>query len=439
MSSRTPRTRRHRLGVAAAALAVICAVTSQSAVGGAAAPARHAVGARLARMAPRIPAGSAAIGSLSRSTPVTFGVSLAPRDETALTAFIASASVPGSADYHHYLAAGQFASRFGPSARTISAVEAELHSLGMRQTTLSSDHLFVTTRATAAQVESAFQVQLERYRLPDGSVGFSDTRAPLVSGELSSPAVVGILGLDGLARPRPLLSPTARTPHAGRGAAPAGVPVASPARKKAGGPQACTAASNAATANGEYTDTQIAEAYKLSSLYSKGATGKSQTVALYELEPFSSTDLATFQKCYGTSVPVTVIKEYGGVGTGAGSGESVLDIDNIVALAPAANLLVYEGPGNTDAQWVGEYDNMVAPDNAKSLSTSWGDCEQDEDSAAINSEYSVFQEAASYGETIYAAAGDDGSEDCLADTGFSYTKSLAVDDPGSDPYVVSVG
>jgi subtilase family serine protease len=368
---------------------------------------------------------------------MSLSVSLAPRDEAALTTFIASASTVGSPDYHHYLAPGQFASQFGPSAQTISAVEAQLHSLGIGTTTLSSDHLFITTSASAAQVESAFHVQLERFRLSDGSVGFINTQTPLVSGALSSPAVVAILGMNSLARPRPLLAPTSDRKAAGHAPQADDAP-SSQLTPDVVGPHACAAASTASSANGGYTDTQIAHAYQLSSLYADGATGQNQTVALYELEPFSSSDLAAFQKCYGTSVPVSVIPEYGGAGNGPGSGESILDIDNIVALAPGATLLVYEGPGNTDAQWVGEYDDMVAPDNAKALSTSWGLCERDEGVSTIKAEYPVFQEAASYGETFYAAAGDDGSEDCLGDD-TPNDGILAVDDPGSQPYVVSVG
>jgi subtilase family serine protease len=429
--------RRRRRGAIAVALATSVGVISQSAVAGATSTStRNAVGVRLERMAPRLPLGSVAVGSLPGTTAMTLSVTLAPRNEPALTAFIAAASIPGSAAYRHYLAAGQFALRFGPSARTVSAVENELRSLGMGRAELSSDHLFVTVHATATSVESAFGIALERYRLPDGSVGFINTQAPRVSGVLESPAVVGILGLDSLSRPRPLLYRKGTGTRSLHAAAPARL--SSRPTKKASGPQACATAVSTAKSDDSYTDTQIAEAYKLNALYAKGDNGKGQTVALYELEPFSSSDLATFQKCYGTAVPVTVVKEFGGAGSGFGSGESILDIDNIVAMAPGIKLLVYEGPGNTDAQATGEYDDMVAPDNAKSLSTSWGLCEQDEGAAEINSEYPVFQEAAVYGQTLYAAAGDDGSEDCLQD-GTSFAKDLAVDDPGSDPYVVSVG
>jgi subtilase family serine protease len=422
-----------RTGVATLALGF--AVLGSFAITEGVASASHPGAARLSRMAPSIPAGSLAIGAVASSAPIDLSISIAPRDEAALTSFIAGASIPGTARYHHYLAPGQFASRFGPASATVSEVVAELHSLGISGTSVSSDHLFVNARTTAASVASAFKVKLQRYRLSDGTTGFSNAEAPLVSGVLASPAINGILGLENLTHPRPLLegSKSARHAHS------AAVGQSSPPAVHTTGPQACAAASSAATSNDSYTDTQIAQAYKLSTLYTDADTGANQTIAVYELEPYLSTDLAAFQKCYGTAVKVTNINEYGGPGTGAGSGESILDIENIVGLAPGAKLLVYQGPANpTDAQSVDLYDDMIAPDTAKQLSTSWGLCELDLGSAVINSEYPVFQEAASYGETFYSAAGDDGSEDCLED-GTANDAKLSVDDPGSQPYVVSVG
>jgi len=411
------------------------AVLGQFAAAGGPASASGPAGARLSRLAPRIPVGASAIGAQAASTPIDLSVALAPRDEAALTSFIAATSTPGSPSYRHYLAPGQFASRFGPTSTTIAAVQDELRSLGIPATTLSSDHLFVNAATTAATVESAFRVQLQRYRMSDGTVGFSNTDAPLVSGVLASSAVNGILGMDTLTHPRPLLARSPRAIRFDRDATSA----RSSLRADASGPQACMPAASAATASDSYTDTQIAQAYELSNLYADGATGANQTIALYELEPYSSTDLTAFQNCYGTSVSVTNINEFGGPGTGAGSGESILDVENMVALAPGAKILVYQAPSAaTDSQAVDLYDDMVEPDNAKQLSTSWGTCELDESTSVINSEAPIFQEAAADGETFYAAAGDDGSEDCLED-GTSNDSKLAVDDPASQQYVVSVG
>ena len=60
--------------------------------------------------------------------------------------------------------------------------------------------------------------------------------------------------------------------------------------------------------------------------------------------------------------------------------------------------------------------------------------EQENDSAFLNSENTIFQEMAAQGQTIYAAAGDSGAYDSG-----NVSDGLRVDDPGSQPYVCAVG
>ena len=71
------------------------------------------------------------------------------------------------------------------------------------------------------------------------------------------------------------------------------------------GPQPCAAAQAAATATKAHTADQIASAYGLSSYYAGGDKGQGVTIAFYELEPFSASDVAAYQACYGTGAAVT--------------------------------------------------------------------------------------------------------------------------------------
>ena len=139
----------------------------------------------------------------------------------------------------------------------------------------------------------------------------------------------------------------------------------------------------------------------------------------------------------------------GGAGAGAGSGEAILDVEDVHALAPETDVLMYSAP-NTDLGSLDEYDQIVNEDRAQVISTSWGECESFETTFTQSVEDEIFQEAAAQGQTVFAAAGDLGSEDCHlftatapATTTVTYTKTrttaLAVDDPGSQPYVTSVG
>ena len=79
------------------------------------------------------------------------------------------------------------------------------------------------------------------------------------------------------------------------------------------------------------------------------------------------------------------------------------------------------------------------------ISSSWGECETAIQLAAPGTqqvENYLFEEAAAQGQTVFAASGDTGSDDC-AGTQFHSNKAeppyLSVDDPASQPDVVGVG
>ncbi len=327
---------------------------------------------------PPVPPGARAVGPLAPSTPVSLDVALQPSDPAALDRFVDQVSDPSSPDYRHFLPKGQFATRFGPSADATSAVLHQLARDGLSVGTTSADGLLLHVSGTAATVSSSLHVPLEGFRLAGGRTGFSATAAPMLPAALSSD-VVGISGLSDLERAVPLLQPA---DPGGRGAVTgtaAAAATGSVVAGKATGPTACTAAETAAPKFDLNTWTQIAKAYGFTAAYAKGDLGAGSTVGIFELEPYASTDLATFQSCfalpagehYGTvqNVPVD-----GGAGAGAGSGEAILDVEDVHALAPETDVLMYSAP-NTDLGSIDEYDQIVNEDRAQVISTSWGECE----------------------------------------------------------------
>jgi len=376
------------------------------------------VGAR-----PALPPGARTLGALAGATRLEVTVTLRPRDPAALAAYATAVATPGSAVYHHYLTVAQFAQRFGPSAGQIGAVDSALRSQGLSPGAVSANGLAIDVRATAVALAHAFSIGFRRVVLPGGRNAFANTAAPSLAASVVGD-VQGVVGLDTLAVPRPVSLVRART-HA---AAPAVTPDV-----VTGGPQPCTTAKDQAPGNFAYTADQLASAYSFSSLYGAGDEGAGQTVALYELEPYDPNDIAAYQTCYKTSATVTSVLVDGGAGSGSGSGEAALDIEDVIGLAPKASILVYQGP-NTDSGAIDTYNAIISQDTASVISTSWGLCESQEGSDAAQAENTLFQEAATQGQTIVAAAGDDGSEDC-----FPQNSTLSVDDPGSQPYVTSVG
>jgi subtilase family serine protease len=369
--------------------------------------------------APAVPTGALAVGALPAATRLLATVAFEPSSPAALAAYATAVSTRGNVLDGKYLTTAQFAARFGPSASTIAAVRGVLQRDGLRPSPVTPDHLAVGIRGTAAQFSRAFGTGFILYRLANGRLAYANTRAPRLPASIAT-AVQAVIGLDNLASPHPedLVAST----RAGGAAA---------ARVATGGPQPCTAAQNEGSSQGAYTANQLASAYSFSSLYGAGDLGAGQTVAIYELEPNLKSDIAAYQKCYGTTTNVTYVKVDGGTGTGAGSGEASLDIEDVIGLVPEAKILVYQAP-NTGTGAYDEYNSIIGQDRANVISTSWGLCESEEGSSAADAELTLFEEAATQRQSVLAAAGDDGSEDCG-------TNALAVDDPGTDPYVTSVG
>jgi subtilase family serine protease len=380
--------------------------------------------------APALPSGSSLLGQLSRTAQMNVTVALEPSDSAGLESFATSVSTPGSPHYRDYITPAQFASRFGASDAQIQSVEDSLRAHGLSPGTVAPNHLSIPLTATAGQLEQAFSVTLQRVALPSGTLAVVNSAAPLLDAGVAG-LVQGIEGLSTLSAPHPL---DLRTP---------GTPVAHSERHVVtGGPQPCSAATAAAPGQGAYTADQIASAYGFSGLYQAGDLGAGQTIAVYELEPYAASDLAAYQSCYGTHASISNVAVDGGAGSGSGQGEAALDVEQVVGLAPRANVLVYEGSNsNSGAPGAGPYDTwsaIISQDRARVVTASWGQCESLEGSSNANDENTLFEEAAAQGQTIVSASGDEGSEDCnnppLAPSG-----SLAVDDPSSQRFVTGVG
>jgi hypothetical protein len=108
------------------------------------------------------------------------------------------------------------------------------------------------------------------------------------------------------------------------------------------------------------------------------------------------------------------------------------------ANAPSASLVVYEAPNNTgDASALDLFQRIASDDAAKVVTTSWGDCESLIPQADLQAEHTIFGQMALQGQTMIASSGDSGSEDCFPDP--AHSTALAVDDPGSQPNVLSTG
>ncbi|MGD0874522.1 MAG: IPT/TIG domain-containing protein [Acidimicrobiales bacterium] len=376
---------------------------------------------------PLPPARSLALGRLSSSTDLHIDVTLKLPDPSAVASFIASLSDRHSPDFHHFLRPGQFGQLFGPPLSEVEAVDAVLRSDGLHPGQVAADRLSIPVLAPVAALDRALHVRLVDYRLPNGRTAFTTLWPPSISASVAV-YIQGILGLSDVVPPESLLA----SPHVPRSASRA----SRDADPTMAGPTPCAAAIAAASSGGSHTADQLAAFYGFDPLYALGDFGQGVKVALVEFEPNLPTDVAAYQVCYGTDTTVNYIPVDGGTGSGAGTGEAALDIEDIIGLAPDATVDVYQ-EGNSNSWDV--YSTIVNSDTDEVVSVSWGFCELDAGIALVQSESALFAQAATQGQTVFSAAGDTGSTDCYSDKGTTNGPTPSVLDPASQPYVIGVG
>ncbi len=206
---------------------------------------------------------------------------------------------------------------------------------------------------------------------------------------------------------------------------------------QATGPSPCSGASSDSHT---YTANQLAGAYGFATgAYAGGRLGAGETVALFELEHYQSSDITSYESCYGISTAVNETNIDGGAtGIAAGSGEAALDIEDIAGLAPDATIDVYEAP-NTGTGLLDEYQAIANNPSVQVVSSSWGECEPQSSLSSVDAEETIFEQMATQGQSMMAATGDTGSSACWGQTAPHGSNAVAVDDPSSDPYVTGVG
>lgn len=456
-----------RVGASTAAVAVLaagCALTAAltaalaaASVASAASTASTASAAALTAAssvrvghAPTVPRGSAPAAAPDDSRPLSLGVSLRPRDQAALADFVRAVSTPGSAEYHRYLSKGEFAARFGPAESTITATEEALRTAGLTVGAVTPDGLTIPVSTTIGRARAAFGINFTGYRLADGKAAYANTSAPLLPATVAT-HVSGIVGLDNLATATSNLVesghsvPAPTTVQFGR-IAPNGVVPRDAAPQVCASLTAKLSAGGFTDGNQYYSPAALSDIYDFTGDLAAGDNGSGVSVGVFELEGIDLIGVDDFMSCLGISTPVSVEKVDGGATakvdgrTGVGA-ETALDVETLAGMAPGVSIVDYEGPdasGATDANLLDVYQKMVTDDTVKVISSSWSYCELDSDSSLVTSESVVFAEAAAQGQTVVAASGDSGSTGCYGN-GTGHDATLGVDDPPSQPDVLSVG
>ncbi|MCM2532990.1 protease pro-enzyme activation domain-containing protein [Neobacillus pocheonensis] len=352
------------------------------------------------------------IGHTKRNTSVSVTVGLQLRDRDKLDAFITSLNDPSSPNYKHFLSSEEFKTQFGPTDNTVNDVKSFLTSKGLNVQSVASNNAFISAIGTTGQLEDAFGVTINDYQNPQGQTYFSNEQTPTIPAELSG-IITDIAGLNNEAHyTHPKIRQTSRSTNKNI---------------------RLLLLKSAAAESGGYTPNELKGAYDVNPLTSAGFTGSGQSVAVMELDGYRAANISTYDNYYGLGSPTPTNVYVDGYNGAAGQGEIEveLDIEVVHAIAPKAQVKVYEGP-NTDRGLIDTYQKIASDNIAKSISVSWGISELQASSATMNSLHTIFQQNAAQGQSIFAASGDNGAYD-------SGDSTLAVDSPANDPYVTGVG
>jgi kumamolisin len=187
---------------------------------------------------------------------------------------------------------------------------------------------------------------------------------------------------------------------------------------------------------GGMTPTDVLAFYNIKPLRDAGIDGRGQTIVLPEIDDLPSlTDLNKFAAKFGLPPfdGVLTAKRDPSWGTPMKpEGETVLDLEIIHAVAPAAQLVVYlSAPdfGHSDRA----FDQMVSDHLGSIISESLGSCEPDTPSGARNVYASIQDRATALGMSHFVASGDSGAFTC------GFDQPPAGSFPSTLPTVTAVG
>ncbi len=365
-------------------------------------------------------------------------------DQNLMSQTLAQIYNSGDSLHRNFLTPAQFAQKFN-LAQKRQALKSFAQASGLSLDLPDDPYSQVVhVSGSALAVENAFSVHLNYYRHPSGQVFRANDSDPMIPASLS-PHLLAVLGLSNF---RGAHKPRLAFPH------PQAAGVASPKTLTGTGP------------GGGLAPADIESVYSLNN----SLNGSGQTLALLELDGYIPagngypSDLSLYESQFSLpTVPVSLVSVDGQAdlcgssqnqtctnslaGTDGGMTEVALDLEMMAGLAPGAvNILVYMAP-NSDQGIIDGYNSMASQDQAKNISTSWGEDEEDAyvgSSSFMSSENSIFQQMAAQGQTIFSAAGDSGAYDASGMTNGSgqlesWDGNLLTDDPASQPYVTGVG
>ena len=317
---------------------------------------------------------------------IEVAISLKPRDSHGLQAFADAVSDPGSPMYQHFISPEEVGSRYGASPKDVFAAKDFLTKGGLTVTHVGKNNVTIAATGSRAQVEALFGTIIGDFKVTDES-GTVTYRANITPLKVPSTLVDKIQSINGVETyTRPKMRGTTLAPSMTR------------------------------------------TLYSVASMFASGFKGQGRTLGISNWDGFSLNNGNLFITQYNLPTPVggamsNVIVVPVGTGSqnGQAFGECDLDFQMMLAVAPLAKIIIYDGTGNNIATVL----STEASDNkADIISESWG---WNIDAGTSATCHTHHLSMTAQGMTYMAASGDSGT-----DLG-------SFDYPDYDPEVLSVG
>jgi kumamolisin len=324
------------------------------------------------------------LGPAGAATTVNLSFGLKVRHQDELDAMLANRTVISPTDY---------ASRFGPDPSLVQRAIGLLEASGLHASWQAPSSL-IAADGPAPAAGALLNIGFETYRLPTGSTFYASLDEPILPPALAAVAA-DVSGLDNYRRSRGF-----------------------------------------AVHPGGLVPSDVAAFYNLKPLRDAGLDGKGQTILLPEIDDLPNlSDLNKFASKYGLPPfdGVLTVKRDASWGTPMKpEGETVLDLEIIHSVAPAAQLVVYiSAPdfGHSDRA----FDQMVTDHLGSIISESLGSCEPDTPSGVRNVYAAIQDRSVALGMSHFVASGDSGAFTC------GFDQQPAGSFPSTLPSVTAVG
>ncbi len=379
--------------------------------------------------------GASVFGTTPADTPETVSFILKERH-------VGSLKAEAELGFRHYLSVSQFASVYGQTLANISALTGYLAHFGIT-TDVYPDGVDVSTTGTAGEYDRALSVSQQQYHVSrqPGGAGLGPIPAQTVHGTGQSPLLPYrlsnfVLSVLGLTNYGPYGS---QAVHVNTSLAKPQSGSSNSCLALTGLPDACNLPQN------------FASDYELDGLYTRGADGSGQTLAVVTLAALDPGAPQYFWSNIAhiptTGRTVTIDTVDGGPGAPsntAGSGETDIDVEQAGGLAPGANVIVYQAP-NTDYGFADAFFSAASDNIASTVSASWLESETFLESSILSGQESAtyeaafdeaFLEMAAQGQSGFISSGDWGAYTATIDLG---TSNLSVGASPDSPYITATG